>query len=246
MKRLVDLYSGYAVNALSYATVRDYCDSADNIASLAALSGDLKDVQRPWVVKAVVGNVARGARLLEIGAGQPFVADLLTQLGYQVTVVDPYDGSGNGPREYAHFVNSFPQIRFVRDQFSDEVRNLTPASFDCIYSISVLEHVPIPEIPRVCAGIKKFVVPRNGKTVHAIDHVLKGAGDSHHLERLFVLADGLGFEKSALVSLFGRLEEDVEAYFLSAEGHNRWRGAVKYDEFPMRRVVSLQLALNVP
>ena len=62
-------------------------------------NGDLKDVQRPWVLKAIVGAVPPGSRLLEIGAGEPLVAELLARLGYDVTVVDPYDGRDRGPTD---------------------------------------------------------------------------------------------------------------------------------------------------
>ena len=84
---------------------------------LAAASVDMKDLQRCWMVKAVLGNVEPGGRLLEIGAGEPLVAGLLSRLGYEVTIVDPYDGSGNGPREYADFASAYPDLDFVRDQF---------------------------------------------------------------------------------------------------------------------------------
>lgn len=240
---LVNLYSNYPIAPLSYATVRDYSDSFDHFGELATLNKDLKDVQRPWIVKAIISSIPRGGRLLEIGGGEPFVADILTQLGYKVTIVDPYDGCGNGPLDYENFKSNFPNIDIIRKYFTDYLTELEPKSFDCIYSISVLEHVPIPDLPRVCAGIKKFLDGESSKTIHAIDHVLKGAGDSHHLERLFVLADGLGFDKDELISLFEQLSGDVEAYFLSAEAHNMWRGSLKYDDFPMRKVVSLQLVL---
>src|SRR5207247_1433648 len=43
----------YAVKParLSYATVRDYCESVDHLPLLATASRDLKDVQRPWALK---------------------------------------------------------------------------------------------------------------------------------------------------------------------------------------------------
>jgi hypothetical protein len=66
--------------ALSYGTVRDFCDSMDHLRDLASCSGDLKDAQRPWMVKAILGGLPRGSRLLEIGAGHPYVASLLTRL----------------------------------------------------------------------------------------------------------------------------------------------------------------------
>ena len=80
----------------------------------------MKDLQRCWMVKAILGNVERGSRMLEIGAGEPLVAGMLSRLGYDVTVVDPYDGSGNGPREFARFTAAYPDVDFVRDQFPPE------------------------------------------------------------------------------------------------------------------------------
>src|SRR3954452_1276243 len=98
---LEDRYRGtFDVEPLSYGTVRDFADSLDNLAGLARANGDMKDLQRCWVLKAVLGNVERGAPLLETGGGEPLVAGLLAELGHPVTVVDPYDGSDRGPREF--------------------------------------------------------------------------------------------------------------------------------------------------
>src|SRR5713226_6030454 len=135
-------YASFPVRPLSYATVRDYCDSFDHLRPLATANLDLKDSQRPWILKAVLSRVPRGGRLLEIGAGEPIVADILERLGYELTIVDPYDGSGNGPQEYAAFRKQCPAIEFVREQFTEQMGGFTDHSFDCIYSISVLEHIP--------------------------------------------------------------------------------------------------------
>src|SRR5207248_2905039 len=91
---LIARYSGrFPVPMFSYGTVRDYCDSCDNLPWLSSVQNDLKDLQRPWTVKATLGLLPPGSRLLEIGAGQPLVAAWLANLGYRVTIVDPYDGS---------------------------------------------------------------------------------------------------------------------------------------------------------
>src|SRR5712664_1915654 len=82
---------------LSYGTVRDYCDSADFFPQLDRHQKDLKTVERPWAVKAILNRVPPGGRLLEIGSGEPLAAATLAGLGYDVTVCDPFDGSGNGP-----------------------------------------------------------------------------------------------------------------------------------------------------
>lgn len=243
MDSLAQRYSGYALPPLSYGTVRDYCDSVDHFGALATTSGDLKDAQRPWMVKAILGGVPRGGRLIEVGAGQPLVADLLTKLGYEVTVVDPYDGSGNGPREYEYFRATYPDVRYVREVFNDQTPGLEPAAYDAVYSISVLEHIPVPALPGVCAGIRKFLAPGRGRTIHAVDNVLKGTNDQYHADHLGALVEGLGLPRAALARTLEAARDDVDTYFLSAEGHNRWRGATPYDQFPMRRVISVQICL---
>jgi glycosyltransferase involved in cell wall biosynthesis/2-polyprenyl-3-methyl-5-hydroxy-6-metoxy-1,4-benzoquinol methylase len=234
------LYGGrHQAPLLGYATVRDYCDSMDHMPKLASKNRDLKDVQRPWMMKAVLGAVPRGGKLLEIGAGEPLVADLLRQLGYQVWVVDPYDGSGNGPVEFDTFRKAYPAVHFLRQLFTPELSDVQPQSFDCIYSISVLEHVPFDMLPTLFEGVRRFLKP-DGVSIHAIDHVLKGAGAESTLMHLTKLVELCGFEAAELEDLLSRLEADTDTYYLSAEGHNMWRGSTPYDDFPMRVCVSVQ------
>ena len=110
-------------------------DSFEHVKPLARAQGDLKDVQRPWTLKAILGSVPRGGRLLEIGAGHPYVAELLARLGYEVWIVDPYDGSGNGPVEYETFRAACPQLHFVRAASATSLRRSPrPASTACTRS----------------------------------------------------------------------------------------------------------------
>jgi len=101
----------------SYATVRDYCESRDELPQITAIDGDLKNVQRPWAVKAILANLRPPARLLEIGGGEPIASGFLSELGYDVTLVDPYDGFGNGPVDYQGYVERFPHVKIVREYF---------------------------------------------------------------------------------------------------------------------------------
>lgn len=237
---LRDLYEQrFELEPISYGTVRDYADSTENLLGLASASADMKNVQRCWMVKAVLGNVPRDARLIEIGAGEPLVAGLLSRLGYEVTVVDPYDGSGNGPREFSSFTAGYPDLTFVRDQFPPA--GGLDGSYDCVYSISVLEHVPIEAIDGVITGGDELLHERGGCQIHAIDHVLAGwSSDSHRagLERI-VAASGL--EPAMLEATVESMQRDPETYFVSAEAHNQWRGAVPYDSYAMRRIGSVNL-----
>ena len=53
------LYGEFEVPPISYGTVRDFADSLDNLGGLARANSDMKDLQRCWAVKAVLGNVQR-------------------------------------------------------------------------------------------------------------------------------------------------------------------------------------------
>ena len=70
--------------------------------------------------------------------------------------------------------------------------------------------------------------------------MLKGQGDAEHLAKLRLMVDGFGLGAENLDKMLQTLRVDPETYYLSAEGHNRWRGNTKYSEFPMRVCVSIQ------
>ena len=240
---LVETYRDFPVIGLSYGTVRDYCDSFENLHALATANGDLKDCQRPWVVKAILAKAPPPGRILEIGAGEPLVADLLSRLGYEVWIVDPYDGSGNGPKDFEMFRRRYPHLKFLRSQFHDRLPKAPRTGFDCIYSISVLEHISRGELPKVFSGLGSFLKP-GGVSIHAVDHVHRGNGAAEDLANLRLMVDGFGFDQADLDGLLARMDADTETYYLSAEAHNRWRRNVKnvpYDQFPMRVWVSVQV-----
>ena len=228
----------------SYATVRDYCESVDELPQITALDGDLKNVQRPWATKAILANVPPPARLLEIGGGVPIVSGFLSELGYDVTLVDPYDGFGNGPTDYQRYVEQFPHVKIVREYFRPGLPGLAPHSFDAIFSISVLEHIPPDSLPACFDAIAEFLAP-GGLSAHCFDFILQGHGDAHDLmnaqrilaeqKRVTRATDDLPFDE-----LLQRLRADVETFFLSPQGHHHWRGGQAYPAFPFRKVVSLQ------
>jgi glycosyltransferase involved in cell wall biosynthesis len=244
LQRIIGLYEGvYKLPLLGYATVRDYCESVDEMRCLATINGDLKNVQRPWAVKTVLGNVARGGRILEIGAGEPWIADMLNRAGYEAWVVDPYDGSGNGPVAMAQFMAECPKIRFLRDEFTDDILDIPPGTFDCVYSVSLLEHLTPDALHALARGTVKFLKP-SGFTFHAIDHIQRGMGHREDMERLELLSCLFGIGSVELHATLQRLDRDLDAYTLSAEGLNQWRGFRPYEQFRMRKWVSLQIATD--
>src|SRR5258708_5784524 len=243
---LEERYQGiYSAPELGYGTVRDYCDSCDHLPYLSNYQGDLKDFQRPWTVKAILGTCLPGSSLLEFGAGEPIVGQMLSELGYLVTVVDPYDGSGNGPTEYDQFRRLYTGVKIYREHFT-AASDLAKKSFDCIYSVSVLEHLREPALSAAFEGVRAFL-RRHGVSVHCIDHVTAGRDSEFHrtnlieiLRHLSMLGQEADRDPVAQLNQLERaINQDLDTYYLSASGHNLWRGRTPYDEFPYRRVVSI-------
>jgi SAM-dependent methyltransferase len=227
----------------SYATVRDYCESLDELPQIAAVDGDLKNVQRPWAIKTILANVPPPARLLEIGGGEPIVSGFLSELGYDVTVVDPYDGFGNGPTDYQRYVELFPHVKIVREYFRPGMSALTPGSFDAIFSVSVLEHIS-STLSACFEAIAEFLSP-GGASIHCFDFILQGRGeldDPPVAQKILAEQATLGGAPAEppLETLLEQLRADVETFFLSPQGHHHWRRGQPYAEFPFRKVVSLQ------
>jgi hypothetical protein len=228
----------------SYATVRDYCESRDELPQITPVDGDLKNVQRPWAAKTVIANVPPPARILEIGGGEPIVSGFLSELGYDVTLADPYDGFGNGPTDYERYVTLFPHVKLIREYFRPGMRALPPGSFDAIFSVSVLEHIPPTSIPTYFEAIAEFLTPQ-GISIHCFDFILQGNGDAHDFDNAQrILGEQHKLAGTSMAepfeNLVGRLKGDVETFFLSPQGHHHWRGGQAYADFPFRRVVSLQ------
>jgi hypothetical protein len=234
----------------SYATVRDYCESVDHLPQITGLDGDLKNVQRPWAVKTLLRAVPPPARLLEIGGGEPIVSGFLNELGYDVTLVDPYDGFGNSPTEYEKYVDSFPNVKIVRGYFEPHMPGLAPASFGAIFSVSVLEHLPEEAANKCFQAIGEFLTP-GGVSLHCFDFVLQGLAQEYdlsiarnflsHQAQLENRAAETGFDE-----LLERLKADVETFFLSPQGHHHWRRGLPYEQFPFRKVVSIQTIAFTP
>ena len=229
---VAEVYRSFEVPALGYGTVRDFADSTEHMPGLAGANFDMKDMQRCWMVKAIVGTVPRGSKLLEIGAGEPLVAGLLSRLGYDVTVVDPYDGSGNGPREFEQFKAAYPDVRFIREQFppaeelGDDSAPSTRSrcSSTCRWRRWRRDGHRRPQGDR---RRRRPLDPRGRPRARRLGmrEPPRRAAQDRRLHGL-PLAD--------LDRTIDELRDDPEAYFVSAESHNRWRGGLPYDSDTMR------------
>jgi hypothetical protein len=244
----LERYSPIKFPPLSFATVRDYCDSADHLKFLCT-ANDLKDVQRPWSAKALIGQLKPGGTILEIGAGEPLVASFLHSLGWKVIVCDPYDGSGHGPTEYKQYRKAYPNVKIIRSVFDPSVAESMRGELDAIYSISVLEHLAPPDLEKLFAGIDAALKP-GGLSLHCADAVVQGNGCEFHVERMARIhqfqnrlagfEDGWDPSLGVIRDLYQSALTDLETFFLGPQGHNQWRGPLAYEKFPFRKCISVQ------
>ena len=69
--------TNYRLVYLGYSTVRDYTRYYEQYPDLLGPKGDLKDVQRPWVLEMVREHVPKGAQVIDMGGGYCHLASCL-------------------------------------------------------------------------------------------------------------------------------------------------------------------------
>ena len=185
-----------------------------------------------------------GSSLLEIGAGDPWVAQYLVECGYKVSIVDPYDGRDRGPSGFKAVSARYPSIDFYNGLFPEAVQHVPDIKFDCIYSISVLEHIAYTDIVGMSRSMKAFSRNGNSRIIHAIDLIQKGPGAEESIRDSREWLRAFGFKPGELDLLMLQMGNDAETYYLSAASHNMWRGGVPYDAYPMRRITSTHVCVT--
>jgi hypothetical protein len=90
----------------------------------------------------------------------------------------------------------------------------------------------------------------NGYSIHVVDHVLEGKGDTWHTEQnlavlrqQYRLAGNRVAENDSLATfhqLLNSARNDLETFLLAPQGHNLWRGGQAYDAFPFRKCIAIQ------
>ncbi|MAN45863.1 MAG: class I SAM-dependent methyltransferase [Alphaproteobacteria bacterium] len=120
----------------------------------------------------------QGQTIAEIGGGDSRV---LPQLAKQNTCfnVDTFEGAGNGPTKKSVF-KGVKNIPVFLGEYSEK---LAPQSFDIVFSISVIEHVPTKDLDNFLKDGLRVLKP-GGLWLHAIDMYLEDSPDAGR-QRLF-------------------------------------------------------------
>lgn len=110
---------------------------------------------------------ASGMRIAEIGGGASRVLPSLA-LRNECTNIEKFEGAGNGPKgEIA--VNGVNNVHAFVGEFSPL---LPPSSFDVVFSISVVEHVPASDLANFHLDQLR-ILKAGGRFLHAIDIYLE-------------------------------------------------------------------------
>lgn len=223
---------------LSHATVREYNRFLEELPEVTPLSGDLKNFQRPWVADTLLRRLPRGARILEMGADRCDLARHLHGRGFEVWAVDAYANIGGGVGVYEELRARYPELT-IRKGLLHELPDLPGAAFDAVFSCSVVEHIPPDTIAPTVAAMARLLRP-GGLSIHAMDLTVQGIMQNGALLARFTAAHGATDD---LDSLGRDILADLDAFYLSPQGHHRWRTFLgkTYDEYPYRRVTSLNL-----
>ncbi|HSD85059.1 MAG TPA: tetratricopeptide repeat protein, partial [Anaerolineae bacterium] len=126
---------------------------------------DLKVYQDMVIFNFLLSSLPRGARILEVGGGHSRIIRALHNY-FECWNLDKFEGIGNGPTA----VQAFPGIHVVQDYIGGFSKELPDNYFDCVYSISTLEHVPEEQeiFKDIAADIKRILRP-GGYSVHCFD-----------------------------------------------------------------------------
>jgi hypothetical protein len=219
--------TNYRLIYLGYSTVRDYTRYYEQYPHLLGPKGDLKDVQRPWALEAVREHVPKGAKVIDLGGASCELASCLDD--YEVTVIDPYDGRGGGPRQMDHLQRKYPRVSFICAVLNANTN--VRQEYQAVVSTSVIEHIPPPEVFDTLVGIDKALLV-GGKSIHAIDFTVRGEGRIKTLtdQVLENFVAGYALEK-AIDDLRQEMIHNHETYYLSLLMYQQWRKQRRYEEY---------------
>jgi 2-polyprenyl-6-hydroxyphenyl methylase/3-demethylubiquinone-9 3-methyltransferase len=111
----------------------------------------------------VVSCCGAGAAVLDLGCGNGALTSMLAQPGWRVTGIDSSHSGIRIAREI------YPQFQFLERDVTGPLDGLDPGSFDAVFCIEVIEHVPAPrQLARNAyrllrpGGLAVFTTPYHG------------------------------------------------------------------------------------
>lgn len=203
----------------------------------------LKSIQDAMVWAALRG--AREHSIAEIGGGNSRLIGALARHN-RCFNIEPFEGVGQGPKAEV-VVDGVTNLRVTVGAFSEQIE---AGQFDAIFSVSVVEHVPMDVLADFFADCRRMLKP-GGEMLHLIDLYLEGAhGDNaaarercRHYHAVF--GDGV-FEALGPVVVAGGDEVAFHTGFASNPDNmmNRWNRGVPQLRAKRERAQSCTLLMH--
>lgn len=131
--------------------------------------GLLKHIQDTFILAAL--KDVNGCKILEFGGGESRVLKRLAKTN-ECWNADKFEGAAGGPTRFI----SRRGVKVVKTFIGEHDGRLPDGYFDYVISVSVLEHIPAPELDAIFADCARILKP-GGQLVQAIDLYMPDAID---------------------------------------------------------------------
>ena len=133
----------------------------------------IKAHNRPWVEEC--GAFKRGERIAEVGGAYSLLPEYLAETyGTESWIIDDF-GEYNKETDLwqrwgnpDNWISKHPLVRYVKKPMGFFDPEIPDNYFDCVFSISTLEHVPEQLWPSIISDMLRVTKP-GGRQLHSID-----------------------------------------------------------------------------
>jgi len=168
----------------------------------------IKAHNRPWVAEA--GRFEAGQRILEVGGAYSRLPEYLgDRYGLEPWIADDFGMASAEPLwerwgDPKQLPAKFPRTRYVFQRLGAFSEELPGHSFDRVFSVSTLEHIPNADRPAVLADIHRLL-SHGGMELHTIDIPVQTP--------MRLLAKWMAAKVPPLRMLHRRLDNDMRRWF---------------------------------
>lgn len=145
---------------LDILTKKDYWDFLD-LKLISRNHHSIKNVQDGYILNNTY--LLQNKKILEIGGGDSRIIKKLSEKN-ECWMIDKFEGADNGLLG----VPKIDGVKVVQDFMGNFTANLLDEYFDCIFSISVIEHISLDFLESFFNDCARVLKP-GGKMIHAID-----------------------------------------------------------------------------